>query len=416
MSRIVRINVTGQDNPGLIGDVTSIMAEHGLKILDIDQSVIHGTLVWSTLVHLPDEEAGTPVLKELLFHCHKMALQMRYQLITESQYKDWAQTPGKDRYIVTLMSRCVTAEQVARVSDITAAHGLDIARIARLSGCVSLDQDNTNARACVEFSVQGVPDDLQQMRTAFLQLSSGMDVDIGFQQDTVYRRARRLVVFDMDSTLIEAEVMDELAVEAGVGPEVAAITAAAMRGELDFAGSFRKRLALLKGLDEEVLEKVAARLKLMEGAERLMVFLKQLGYKTAIVSGGFTCFAEHLQQRLGIDHIHANTLEIIGGKVTGETKGRIVDASRKAELLRELADREGCCHEQVIAVGDGANDLEMLAAAGLGIAFRARPVVRQSARQAISTLGLDAILYLLGWCDADLDALSAKIGLSTPAL
>ncbi|WP_211827221.1 phosphoserine phosphatase SerB [Kistimonas asteriae] len=405
MSRIILFNVTGQDKPGLTSGITSIMAEHGLEILDIGQSVIHDTLTWGILVRLLDEDASDPVLKELLFHFHKMDLQVRYQPVTESQYEDWVQAQGKDRYIVTLLSRCVTAEQVARVSGITAAHGLNIDRITRLSGRVPLDQNSADARACVEFSVRGTPEDLQRVRADFLQLSSEMDVDIGFQEDTIYRRTRRLVVFDMDSTLIEAEVIDELAIEAGVGEEVAAITEAAMRGELDFAGSFRKRLALLKGLDEAVLETVAARLKLTEGAERLIGSLKQLGYKTAIVSGGFTYFAEYLQQRLGIDYIHANTLEIVDGKVTGEAKGRIVDASRKAELLRELAEKEQCRLEQVIAVGDGANDLEMLAAAGLGVAFRAKPLVKQSARQSISTLGLDGILYLLGWRDTDLDAL-----------
>ncbi|MCK5894504.1 MAG: phosphoserine phosphatase SerB [Endozoicomonadaceae bacterium] len=404
MRQIILFSVTGQDTLGLTSNITSIMAEHDLDILDVSQSMIHHTLTWSTLVRLPDEKRADPMIKELLFHCHKMALQVWYQPVTEQQYDDWVQSKSQGHYIVTLLSRRVTAKQIARVSGITTAHELTIDKITRLSDRAPLDQDSSNARACIEFSVRGIPTDLQQVRSNFLQLSSEMDVDIGFQENTLYRQIRRLVIFDMDSTLIEAEVIDELAIEAGVGEEVATITEAAMRGDLNFTESFRRRLTLLKGLDESVLAGVAARLRLTEGAERLMRALKQMGYKTAIISGGFTYFAEYLQQRLGIDYIHANTLEIIDGKVTGETKGRIVDASRKAELLRELAEKEGCRLDQVIAVGDGANDLEMLATAGLGVAFRAKPRVRQSARQSISTLGLDGILYLLGYHDTNLDS------------
>lgn len=404
MRQIILFSVTGQNKLGLTSNITSIMAKHDLDILDINQSMIHNTLTWGILVRFPDEKTADPMIKELLLHCHKTALQVWYQPVTKQQYDDWVQSKSQGRYIVTLLSRCVTAKQVARVSGITAAHGLNIDTITRLSDRIPLDQDPSNARAGVEFSVRGTPTDLQQVRSNFLQLSSEMDVDIGFQENTLYQQLRRLVIFDMDSTLIEAEVIDELAIEAGVGEEVAAITEAAMRGDLDFTESFRRRLILLKGLDESVLAGVAARLRMTEGAERLIGSLKQMGYKTAIISGGFTYFAEYLQQRLGIDYIHANTLEIIDGKVTGETKGRIVDASRKAELLRELAEKEGCRLDQVIAVGDGANDLEMLATAGLGVAFRAKPLVKQSARQSISTLGLDGILYLLGCRDTDLDS------------
>jgi phosphoserine phosphatase len=207
----------------------------------------------------------------------------------------------------------------------------------------------------------------------------------------------------MDSTLIEHEVIDELAKAAGVGDQVAAITERAMNGELDFTESFRARVALLKGLDEAVLSGIAANLKLSEGAEQLIRTLKVLGYKTAILSGGFTYFGRFLQQRLGIDYVHANELEIVAGKVTGNVVGQVVDGRRKAELLQEIAKKEGVDLEQVIAVGDGANDLPMLGIAGLGIAFRAKPLVKQNAKQSISTLGLDGILYLLGVRDRDLE-------------
>ena len=241
------------------------------------------------------------------------------------------------------------------------------------------------------------------MRSQFLQAASDLGVDIAFQKDDVYRRTRRLVCFDMDSTLIEAEVIDELAAAAGVGEQVAAITERAMLGEIDFIQSFEQRVALLKGLSADVLQGIAERLPVTEGAERLIRNLRSLGYKTAILSGGFNYFGHYLQEKLGIDYVFANNLEIEDGKVTGRVTGRVVDGERKAELLRELAEKEGIKLEQTIAVGDGANDLPMLSIAGLGIAFRAKPVVRKNAKNAISTLGLDGILYLLGYRDRDIE-------------
>jgi phosphoserine phosphatase len=240
---------------------------------------------------------------------------------------------------------------------------------------------------------------VDSFRRELLEVAAALEVDLAFQQDNMYRRNRRLVAFDMDSTLIEAEVIDELAKAAGVGAEVSAITERAMRGELDFADSFRERVALLAGLPESVLATVAKELKITEGAEHLIATLHALGYKTAILSGGFNYFAHYLQQRLGIDYIYANELDIEDGVVTGRVRGDIVDGQRKAALLRELVAKEGIDLQQVIAVGDGANDLPMLSIAGLGIAFRAKPLVKQSAEQSISTLGLDAILYLLGISD-----------------
>jgi phosphoserine phosphatase len=342
-------------------------------------------------------------MKDLLFRMHELKLEVSFQPVSPDEYRLWVQGRGKARYIVSLLSRAITAEQIARVSEITARNGLNIDGISRLSGRPSLEQNLASSQACIEFSVRGTAPDLDKLKSEFLQISSALNVDIAFQEDTLYRRNRRLVVFDMDSTLIEAEVIDELAKEAGVGAEVSAITEMAMRGELDFTQSFARRVALLKGLPEDVLERVAERLRLTEGAERLLDTLRRLGYKTAILSGGFTYFARRLQARLGIDYVFANELEIVDGRVSGRVSGSVIDGKRKAELLDELAQKENIGRQQVIAIGDGANDLPMLSRAGLGVAFRAKPLVKESARHAISNLGLDAVLYLIGYREQDDD-------------
>ncbi|MCU0071745.1 phosphoserine phosphatase SerB [Pseudomonas koreensis] len=401
MREIVLINITGVDRPGLTAAITGVLAQGGVNILDIGQAVIHDMLSFGILVEIPDSEQGKSVLKDILFKGYELDQQVRFTPVSEEDYQQWVGNQGKKRHIVTLLTRKVTAGQLQAVSSITAKYGLNIDHIDRLSGRMPLDTPADKGKGCIEFSVRGEADDPQALRAEFLSVAQELNVDIAFQEDSLFRRNRRLAVFDMDSTLIEAEVIDELAKAAGVGDQVSQITERAMAGELDFRASFKERLALLKGLDVSVLDSIGASLRLTEGAETLFAELKRLGYKTAILSGGFTYFAKQLQAKLGIDYVFANELEVVDGKCTGVAIEPIVDAQRKADLLKQLAEKEGLRLEQTIAVGDGANDLPMLAIAGLGVAFRAKPLVKQSAKQAISTLGLDGVLYLLGFRDRD---------------
>ncbi|MBV4476323.1 MULTISPECIES: phosphoserine phosphatase SerB [Pseudomonas] len=401
MREIVLINITGSDRPGLTAAITGVLAQGGVNILDIGQAVIHDTLSFGILVEIPDTEQGQSVLKDILFKGYELEQQVRFTPVSEEDYQQWVGNQGKKRHIVTLLTRKVTAGQLQAVSSITAKYGLNIDHIDRLSGRMPLDTPADKGKGCIEFSVRGEAADPQALRAEFLSVAQELNVDIAFQEDSLFRRNRRLAVFDMDSTLIEAEVIDELAKAAGVGDKVSEITERAMAGELDFRASFKERLALLKGLDVSVLDSIGASLRLTEGAETLFAELKRLGYKTAILSGGFTYFAKQLQEKLGIDYVFANELQVVDGKCTGVAVEPIVDAQRKADLLKELAQKEGLRLEQTIAVGDGANDLPMLAIAGLGVAFRAKPLVKQSAKQAISTLGLDGVLYLLGFRDRD---------------
>ncbi len=398
---ILLINVFGEDKPGVTSAVTSLLSNFDVTILDIGQAVIHDQLNLGLLAAVPSEANLDELMSQVQSCTTDLKMRVKFLPISEQRYQQWVEQQGKPRHIVTLLARKIEAQHLAALTAVVSRYQLNIDKMVRLSGRIDLHETDQLGRACVEFSVRGEASDPQAFKKSLLELAHQYDIDIAFQEDNIFRRNRRLVVFDMDSTLIDAEVIDELAIEAGVGQQVAEITEAAMQGKLDFKQSFEQRLALLEGLDASVLQKIAQRLQLNEGAEHLISTLKKLGYKTAIVSGGFSFFGEYLQEILGVDYVYANQLDIENGKVTGRVKGDIIDGQRKAGLLRELAERDGLMLEQVIAVGDGANDLPMLDIAGLGIAFRAKPLVEASAKQAISSLGLDGILYLLGYSDKD---------------
>ena len=402
MSNVLLISVSGEDQPGVTNAVTEALAEFGVTLLDIGQAVIHDQLNMGILVSVPENTNVDDVTSEVLQTLDRFNMQGLFLPISNERYENWVGLQGKSRHIVTLLARNLEASHLAAVTEVTAQQGLNIDKIVRLSGRIILGNADINGQACIEFSARGEPNSADELRQSLLKLAGEQNIDIAYQEDNIFRRSRQLVVFDMDSTLIDAEVIDELAVEAGVGGQVAAITEAAMRGEVDFKQSFVQRVALLEGLSEGVLQTVAKRLRLNDGAEYLLKSLKQLGFKTAIVSGGFTFFARHLQKQLGVDYVYANELDVVKGVVTGNVVGEIIDGQRKAEILVEIANKLGLSLEQVIAVGDGANDLAMLNIAGLGIAFRAKPLVKVSAKQAISNVGLDGILYLLGYSDKDI--------------
>ncbi|WPO99545.1 phosphoserine phosphatase SerB [Pseudomonas sp. HR96] len=397
MREIVLINVTGAQRSGLTALLTGVMANVDATLLDIQQRLLHGA---QTLAVVAEVEAANRAafMEEVQSAVRHLELLAQFTLLSAADYQAWADSQRAPRPIVSLLSRQVTAAQVRRVTSITDSHGLQIESIDRLSAPVPAAGPGAAplGKACLEIALRGQVSEPRALRAEFLQAAQELDIDIAWQEDSLYRTHRRLAVFDMDSTLIQAEVIDELAKAHGIGELVSAITERAMRGELDFRASFKERLALLKGLDVSVLDAIGASLQLTEGAEVLFAELKRLGYKTAILSGGFTYFARQVQARLGIDYVFANELEVVDGQCTGVAVEPIVDAQRKADLLRELAEKEGLTLEQTIAVGDGANDLPMLALAGLGVAFRAKPLVKASANQAISTLGLDGVLYLLG--------------------
>jgi phosphoserine phosphatase len=402
MNETILIHFSGRDRPGLIADLTAILASHNTCVLDIGQAVVHEMLSLGLMVEIPQGDSFRAVQDALVAKSTALQLQVSFTFVAKTDLDDWIASQGKGQFIVTILGRAIAANHLAQVCSIIAEHGLNVDRIDRLSGRLSLAVHSPDANACVELMVSGDPASEPSMRAAFLATAHDLKIDIAFQRESIFRRNRRLFAFDMDSTLIEGEVIDELAKLAGVAGEVVKITEAAMRGEIEFQESFRRRVALLRGLPEARVRDLLTTIPLVQGAEQLIGTLKMLGYKTAILSGGFNFFAHHLRARLGIDYVFANDLDMKDGIVTGEVRTPIVDGARKAELLRQIAGQENISLEQVVAVGDGANDLPMLGIAGMGIAFRAKPLVRQTASHAVSFLGLDSLLYLIGVRDRDL--------------
>ena len=396
MSDIVLINITGRDRKGLDAKFTGILAEYSVNILDIGQAVIHNHISLGILAEIPRTEDFSSIFKDMLFEGHKMELKIDIQPVESENYEKWVHAQGKERRIITLLGRRVTARQISSVASIIAKNRLNIDSITRMTGRISLIKSQINPRASIQFSVSGTPLNIHDMRSEFMDLSQKAGIDISFHVDNIYRKNMKLVVFDMDSTLLQTEVIVELAKLANVEAQVAEITESAMRGELDFKESFRKRVALLKGIKKEHLQKIAENLPLTYGADLVAKTLKGLGYKLGILSGGFSFMGEYLKERLGFDYMYANDLDIKNGKVTGEIKGEIVDGDQKAILLRQIAQKENIVLEQTIAVGDGANDLPMISIAGLGVAFNAKPIVQQRASNTLSSVGLDGLLYLIG--------------------
>jgi len=402
MREIILINVTGKDKPGLTASLTGILAGYHVAILDIGQAVIHDYLSLGILVEIPPEFKSSSILKDLLFAAHKLSIQIRFSPIEETLYENWVAQQGKERRIITLLGRRITAEQLSKVAAAIAKNKLNIDVINRLSGRVSVHNTDTPQTACVQITVSGKINNPGVLRRALLEIHADTGIDISFYVDDIYRYARRLVVFDMDSTLIQGEAIDELADVAGIGDQVAQITEAGMQGKIDFKESLTRRVALLNGLDENVLSFVAQNLVLTEGADRVIRKLKQLGYKIGIISGGFEYFGKYLQKKLGLDYVFTNCLEIADGKLTGKLKGDIIDGQKKAEILRTIAQVENISLQQTIAVGDGANDLPMISIAGLGVAFNAKSIVKQNAQRSISSVGLDGLLYLMGLSEREI--------------
>ena len=421
---LILLRITGEDRPGLTASFMEILARYDADVMDIGQADIHNTLSLGIMIYVDEANSGQ-VMKHVLFKASELGVTVHVAPVSEEEYNAWVGRQGKNRSILTVLGRRLEARLIEAVTKIIANQGLNLDSIRRLTGRPPLHEDKdsakaagkqeesklastpereqarTKSKACIEFSVRGTPNDKAQLHEQLMRLSSEMEVDFSYQRDDMYRRMRRLICFDMDSTLIQTECIDELAERNGVGKEVRAITESAMRGEIDFKESFTRRVALLKGLDVSVMQDIAEHLPMTEGVERLMMVLKRYGYKIALLSGGFTFFGEYLQKKLGIDYVYANELEIgEDGRLTGRYVGDIVDGHRKAELLRLIAQVEKVDLEQTIAVGDGANDLPMLSLAGLGIAFHAKPRVVANAKQSINTIGIDGVLYFLGFKDS----------------
>lgn len=379
----ILVTVTGRDRPGVTATLTGILAAQGAALHDIEQVVVHEQLTLCLLVGLP---RSRDVLKELLFAAKELGMELEFNPVTDGPEKE--QPPQGQMYVITAIGPALGANNIHAIASTLAAEGANIEKISRLS---------EGSLASVEIHAR-LPDsgDPERLKRSLLAQAMRASFDVSLQREGLYRRSKRLVVMDMDSTLIRIEVIDELARAAGVGPQVAQITERAMQGEMDYDESLRQRVSLLKGLDVKVLDQIAADLPLTEGAETLVRVLKRLGYRIAVISGGFSRAADALKRRLSLDYAFSNNLEIEQGKLTGKVVGPIVNANRKAELLELIAQLEGVVLDQVIAVGDGANDILMLERAGLGIAFRAKSKLREAADTSLSGAGLDAILYLLG--------------------
>lgn len=394
---LVFINTFGEDRPGMVSEMALLLSKFDAEILDIGHAVIHSYLTMGLLVKLPQ---GLDCLKESV---SKLDISVKFTPIDLESYEKWLDPQERPRQILTLLARKISASHLAEVSSLIEMYGLSIDNILQLSGRVPPVENGVietkNSTECIEFVLRGEAS--KSFREALLKLCTSQEIDIAVQEDNIFRRHRRLIAFDMDSTLIKTEIIDELAKVVGSSFEVSRITELAMQGQLEFCESLKQRVALLAGLSEQQMKKIADHLPLTEGAKTLVRSFKKLGYKTAIISGGFMYFGKILQELLDIDYVFANKLEIVNGQLTGRVLDPIIDAEKKEELLRMLAQKENISLQQVIAVGDGANDLGMLQAAGLGIAFHAKPFLKTNAEQSISTLGLDSILYLMGIRNTD---------------
>ena len=305
---IFLFNISGEDRPGLTSSLTSVLAQYDAKVLDIGQANIHDTLSLGIMFEIKSGKKSAAVLKDLLFKAYELGINAKFTPITLTDYEKWVNLQGKDRYIITILGEKLTAKQISEVTKIISDKNLNIDSIKRLTGRISLNKKEEYPRASIQLSIRGKITNKSEVTQKFMRISKELDVDIAFQEDTIYRRNRRLVCFDMDSTLIQTEVIDELAELAGVGKQVKAITELAMQGKIGFKESFIQRMKLLKGLPETVLEDVAQRLPITKGAKRLIDTLNNYGFKTAILSGGFTYFGNHLKNVLGIDYLYAQSI------------------------------------------------------------------------------------------------------------
>jgi phosphoserine phosphatase len=385
------VTLTGRDRPGVTSRLFGVLAGHQLSVIDVEQVVIRGRLVLGVLLHCDSAPDLTAI--------HREVTAVAADLDLDAEITAGSGEPARRRgsLHVTVLGRELAPAAIAAIAGRIAAGGANIDRISRLA---------SRPVTCIELDVSGASP--AALRAALARESAEQQVDIAVQRGGLHRRAMRLVVMDVDSTLVAGEAVDLLAARAGRAAQSAELTAAAMRGELEFADSLRQRVAMLAGLDAVALDEIRGELRLAPGARTLIRTLRRLGYRCGIVSGGFTQFTDGLAAELGLDYSLANTLEISGGRLTGRIAGPIIGRAAKARALRDFAGQAGVPLSQTVAVGDGANDLDMIAAAGLGIAFNAKPVVREAADASLSVPHLDAILYLLGISRDDVEAADAE--------